>query len=491
MKRGFVTGFLFLLALQGLPQSNLWYITRGGLGIGTGGGDEAWGVDVDTSGNIYWATCEKPVNGAFYNIILYKISDSGQQIYSTPPYGGSWNEKAFVVKVKSPDVFVAGRADASLLPVSSDALVISYAMMNGVFQWDYTWDGGVGYEEIDGVVADPSGIFLSGWTTDLNTSNDFLIQKIDYNGQQLWNNPWGTTYFDDANGHMVADGAYLYIAGRDSAAGQLSNDGNAIMTCFDKNNGSLVWRESWGGFGIDDYFGLAASADSFLYGVGFTTGFGNGSQIFVNKYSRSGDLQWSRIWGGTGSEASRAIVCDGDSIIYVAGKTTSYGNGGDDIFILKYDSSGALIDSLFWGGFGYEVAHDIAFHNGYLYITGETGSFGTINTQYDALLLKVNGRLMLAPDTITALPAVLAPESFTVSVSPNPLSNQTMIHFSRALKNASLKLRDLAGRNMISIDGYNDNSIKLNLPYLHQGIYLLEIIENNTSISIVRLIVID
>lgn len=491
MKRGFVTGFLVLLSLQGLPQSNLWYITRGGLGIGTGGGDEAWGVDVDTSGNIYWATCEKPLNGAFYNIILYKISDSGQQIYATPPYGGSWNEKAFVVQVKDPDVFVAGRADASLLPASGDALVISYAQSNGAIQWDYSWDGGFGYEEIDGVVAESSGIFLSGWTTGQNTANDFLIQKIGYSGQLIWNNPWGTTYFDDANGHMVADGAHLYIAGRDSAAGQLSNDGDAIITCFDKNNGSLIWRKSWGGFGIDDYFGLAASADSFLYGVGFTTGFGNGSQIFVNKYSRSGDLQWSRIWGGSGAEASRAIVCDGDSIIYVAGKTTSYGSGGDDIFILKYDSAGILLDSLFWGGFGYEVAHDIAFDNGFLYITGETGSFGTLNTQNDALLLKVNGRLMHAPDTITATPASFVQESFTVEVSPNPFYDQTLIRFSRILKNASLKLCDLTGRKIMLIDGFNDSQIKLNRQHLNQGVYLLEIVENSTPISLTRLLVIN
>lgn len=490
MKIGFVTGFLLLLSLPGLPQSNLWYITRGGLGIGTGGGDEAWGVDVDSTGNIYWATCEKPVNGAFFNIILYKISDSGQQIYATPPYGGAWNEKAFVVQVKNPDVFVAGRADASLLPASGDALVISYAQSNGAFQWDYTWDGGFGYEEIDGVVAEPSGIFLSGWTTGQNTSNDFLIQKIDYSGQQIWNNPWGTTYFDDANGHMVTDGAHLYIAGRDSAAGQLANDGNAIMTCFDKNSGSLIWRKSWGGFGIDDYFGLAASADSFLYGVGFTTGFGNGSQIFVNKYSRSGNLQWSRIWGGSGAEASRAIVCDGDSIIYVSGKTTSYGNGGDDIFILKYDSAGTLLDSLFWGGFGYEVAHDIAFENGYLYITGETGSFGTLNTQNDALLLKVNGRLMQAPDTITAMPPTLINESLTVNVSPNPFSDQTLIRFSKTLNEASFVLSDLTGREILMMYKISGSSYLLNRCDLPEGVYLLKIDEKGKPPVIVRVMIV-
>ncbi|MBU0763720.1 MAG: hypothetical protein KJ607_02675 [Bacteroidetes bacterium] len=92
------------------------------------------------------------------------------------------------------------------------------------------------------------------------------------------------------------------------------------------------------------------------------------------------------MWGDAGAECSRAIATDGDSVIYVGGKTTSYGAGDNDMFLLKYDSAGTLLGWQVWGGYAYEVAQDIVVSGDYAYLTGITGSFGTQNTQNDALL---------------------------------------------------------------------------------------------------------
>ncbi|MBI2966353.1 MAG: T9SS type A sorting domain-containing protein [Bacteroidetes bacterium] len=473
-----------------MAQSTLWYLTRGGLGAGAGGGDESWGVDVDSAGNIYWATCEKPAGGGYFNIILYKIDSSGQEIYASAPFGGQWNEKAFMAKVNSNTVYLGGRQDTTWWPTSANALVLAYDITNGNYLWQYTWDGGYGYEEIDGLVPESDGIYLSGWTTGQSTSNDFLIQKIDYSGQQVWNNPWGTTMWDDANGHMVVDDTRIFIAGRDSATGQLSNDGDAILTCFDRTTGNFLWRKSWGGTGIDDYFGMTASSDSFLYAVGFTTGFSNGSQIFIHKYTKAGVLLWSRIWGGSGAESSRAIIADGDSIIFIAGKTTSYGSGDNDILLLKYDSSGNLLDSLIWGGVGYEVAHDMVMYGDYIYLCGETGSFGTQNTQNDALLLKINGRIMQTPDTtITAVPFIS--DESSVKIFPNPFSDYTTVHLkirNEDMKEVSIRIFDVYGRKVDADMIRKANSFVISVGDLFAGIYFLKL--KSKKLSAIRKIII-
>lgn len=440
-----MNGRLVLLLLLFLPlfSSNafaqLWYITRG-----IANQDErAWAVDGDSIGNIYWAVEEKDQwPHLYYNILLFKIDSQGRQIWQSDSWGGSFNEIAFIAKVQGTSIYLGGRIDstAALDGSGGNALVISYDASTGNYTWHYCWDQGFGYEEIDGLVVQPDGIYLSGWSKGQASDMDFLIQKISLSGQFIWSNTWDYNQlgkFDGANGHMAMDDRFLYMAGHVNRTNIASLNGDGTLVCFSRANGAYQWHVTWGGALYDDALGLAMSSDSMLYVVGCTGSFGQGSQIFLNKYSRTGQLFWSRLWGGSKAEDARAVVADGDSMIYVAGATSSYGHGsGDyDIFILKYDSAGVLIDSLLWGGGCREAVHDVAISGDYLYITGETASFG--NARIDGhhpegLLLKVNGRTMEAPDTsITTVVSHPPPiHGFNLQQNyPNPFNCQTVIGY--------------------------------------------------------------
>ncbi len=80
MKRSVIFSLIAVLlgTTSALAQSKmdpLWFITRGGVNT-----DEAWGVDVDSEGNIYWATHET-VPGPLADIYLYKLSPDGTEIW--------------------------------------------------------------------------------------------------------------------------------------------------------------------------------------------------------------------------------------------------------------------------------------------------------------------------------------------------------------------------------------------------------------------------
>lgn len=280
---------------------------------------------------------------------------------------------------------------------SANALVSCYNIDDGSFNWDYRYDQGFGYEEIDGLIVQPDGIYLTGWTKGPTTDEDFLIQKISLNGSLIWTNSWDYNHhFDGANGHCAIDHKFIFAAGTTSLL-------NGTLACFSRLNGAYQWDVTWSGSSNDEVLGMTMSSDSMLYTVGYYATPGSNSQTNLRKFSRTGQLQWSKTWGGASTEDCRAVTTDGDSFIYVVGTTGSYGNGEKDIFVLKYDSAGTLLDSLFWGGAYDEVAKDVVRYGDYLYITGETESFGNgqLNGDHktDGLLLKINGRTMQAPDS--------------------------------------------------------------------------------------------
>jgi hypothetical protein len=127
---------------------------------------------------------------------------------------------------------------------------------------------------------------------------------------------------------------------------------------------------------------------NFIYSVGLTASFG-GDKLFLLKYDKSGSLIWNVTWGGSNAEVARAIDINSDGTsIYIAGNTMSYGNGDFDVVLLRYSQQGNLTLAKTWGGVVSEQAHGITVLDPYIYIVGETGSFGA--GLEDAFLLKVD-----------------------------------------------------------------------------------------------------
>lgn len=132
----------------------------------------------------------------------------------------------------------------------------------------------------------------------------------------------------------------------------------------------LDWATRAGGTGFERGFGIAAdnAGNSYVTGpFGGTAIFGAGEanettltpagglDIFVAKYDPSGALVWAKRAGGGGIDLGSAIATDGDANSYVTGRfsgTATFGagdtnetilTGTNDIFVAKYDPSGALV----------------------------------------------------------------------------------------------------------------------------------------------------
>lgn len=110
------------------------------------------------------------------------------------------------------------------------------------------------------------------------------------------------------------------------------------------------------------------------------------SQIFIAKFSPTGDLLFSTYFGGSANDLATGIAVDPAGNIYVTGTLQSLdfpvtnafqpkSNGGTDAFVMKIDASFKVVYATYLGGTYNELAMAIAADaQGNAYVTGRTES---------------------------------------------------------------------------------------------------------------------
>lgn len=145
--------------------------------------------------------------------------------------------------------------------------------------------------------------------------------------------------------------------------------------------------------GANDEFGRAVlkySNGGDLYVAGSTQSFGAGQKdVYIIKTDSKGNVIWSKTFGGSNDDEANEIIKTADGNLLIVGNTSSFGAGGSDIYLIKIDTSGALLWQKQYGGSGNESGEDITIAaDGNYLINGITGSYGA--GLRDIYLLKVN-----------------------------------------------------------------------------------------------------
>ncbi len=112
--------------------------------------------------------------------------------------------------------------------------------------------------------------------------------------------------------------------------------------------------------------------------------------IFVSKFANDGSCLWTKYEHSDSYTRGDGLAIDDAGNIYCCGlmidtlrlgSITLLGHGSTDAFLAKYSSNGKLIWAKNFGGNGSDVAYDIEFHNGLLYLTGHTSDTAFFGSQ--------------------------------------------------------------------------------------------------------------
>ena len=115
---------------------------------------------------------------------------------------------------------------------------------------------------------------------------------------------------------IMQDGGFMIVGGSDSFDQSSSVGGVMLLRTDDK--GETIWQKTYGGEGYDFGFSIAEALDGGYIIAGETTSFGNGgSDGYVIKVDGTGQLLWSKTFGGELDEIFSLILPDEDGYFLV------------------------------------------------------------------------------------------------------------------------------------------------------------------------------
>ena len=243
--------------------------------------------------------------------------------------------------------------------------------------WSKTY-GGLGNDVASGNIVQTSdgGFAVAGDTTSFGAGSlDAWLVKTDAVGNMQWNMAYGGADYDTGFDMIqTKDGGYA-IGGYTNSSGAGNFDGWLVKV---NSTGVVQWSKTYGGTGSDQGYVLIQTSDGGYAMIGSTTSYGAGAQdTWLVKTDANGVMLWSKTYGGTGTDTGNTMVQTSDGGYAIAGRTNSFGAGGDDVYLVKTDAAGVMQWSRAYGG----AKTDYAFHmdqsseGGYI-ITGLTASFG-------------------------------------------------------------------------------------------------------------------
>ena len=354
--------------------------------------DQGQNIAVDSSGNSYITGYfqgtidfgEGDVTSAGNNdIFVLKLNSSGTFQW-VQTYGGSENDSVYDLTIDSSNNIIVAGIFRGTVDFGSGNIVSSGGIdafvlklnSSGTFQWVQTY-GGTSSEFAYSVDVDSSdNLYISGEysnTVDFGGGAetaeaghcDIFVLKLNSSGTFQWVETLGS-FGNDRALHITADSSgNSYTTGEFTSTtnfgeGNVANNGGFDIFVLKLNSsGTFQWVQTYGGTSNDrgQNIQLDSSNNPIIVGqFQETTDFGSGNitssgstDIFVLKLNSSGTFQWVQTYGDSTGDSGTGVAVDSSDNILISGYfqgTVDFGGGdvtsigGNDIFVLKLNSSG-------------------------------------------------------------------------------------------------------------------------------------------------------
>jgi hypothetical protein len=241
------------------------------------------------------------------------------------------------------------------------------------------------------VATGDGGYLIAGMTrTQFAGDSDLYVIKTNGLGEIQWTKTYGGTHPEYPNCILTLEDGNFFIIGYTSSYGAGSNDAWLIKI---NPSGDLLWSRTYGGVGDDEAKEIIRTSDGNYAFVG-RTNYSGGTNFdgFLYKIDGSGNVIWNKNYGGALYENLRCVKLCADGGFILTGQTMSSGAGGSDIYLVRTNSNGDVMWTQTYGGALEDDGNFIVVNNdGSFTITAETTSFGAGDFDVQAMKVDANG----------------------------------------------------------------------------------------------------
>jgi hypothetical protein len=329
--------------------------------MGVTAGDHIDYSNVYVTGYTFGDNFDGHLSAGTYDIFLAKYDASGKKLWTKLLGSADW-DKAFGIAVDSKDnIYITGQTSGDLdgndNAGGQDAFIARYDS-SGTKMWTKLFGGF--FDERGNAIAVGGGdsIYITGGADGglggvLNS--DIFLAKFDTSGNEQWLSKIATHCYESGTGVAVDSSGNVYVTGivltcsLDDEVALGKRD--VFLSKFD-SSGNKLWVRQFGTEETDKGFSVAVDGADNVYVVGYWdstyfTGDNEGGDVFLAKYSPSGDRLWIEERVGSEVAQGKGVAIDADNYIFMTGTTEGSYDGHqnasqneDDVFVLKYDVNG-------------------------------------------------------------------------------------------------------------------------------------------------------
>lgn len=399
---------------------------------GSSAGDIGRAIAVDALGQI-WVSGNTQGNlggtnaGSFTSDLFLSRISAGGSVQFTRQRGGTNDEIGFgVALVGSGTVFAGGYTNSSSL--DSQASLGDYDAFSSRFDTSGTFQatrrvGGSSTDYAYDLAGNATNLLIAGQTIgsfDGQTNAqgfDAFLSKRDSSGTLIWTRFAGTSGNDlgqaaafDSTGNGYLTG---YTTGSFPGFSQLGG-GDLFIARYDASGTRTLIKEL-GTTDLDWAYGVEADVSGNIYLTGSTRGnLGGqtnkgGDDAFLMKLDSNGNVLWTKLFGGNGTDVSYGLGLDGAGHVWIGGASDTFNLNGritagvNDAFVAEYDTNGNLLGTT-WLATGWdEQIYGLTIgSDGNAYVTGWTDGVlaGSNAGSRDVFVAKIVG---VVPEPSAAL----------------------------------------------------------------------------------------
>lgn len=468
------------------------------------GGGDYWVLKTDSLGNIEW---DKTIGGSQINGDISNENDILKSVLQTPDGGfiisGDSNSEISSEKTD----YCRGNYDYWILKLGN----------NGYIEWQKTFGGNLAENIATVISTTDGGILIAGSslsgvsgdkTEECIGGSDIWLIKLNEDGNILWQKTIGGSESDSVNSLVEnIDGSIVLAASSSSPiSGNKTENSRGLSDIWLiklDQFGAILNQKTIGGSGRDialkiinspnGSYIISCESDSPISGEK-TNNCKGGSDEWILKIDNSFSIIWQHTYGGNNDDLLNGLIRCNDGGYLISGSSRSGISedkttpllGYTDAWMLKLDNNGFIEWQKSIGGTSPGI------YNGQDWLSSIAQLISGSYVLFGGTDSNISGNITEFPRGLTDYWLVkLYAENLSTNQNQqldniwikNPIKNSLEINTNYAIQNASIKVKDMLGKELFSTSNVSING-SLEIPVsLFNGVYLVTISNNGNSVT--------